>query len=515
MLLSDKRRVVSALAVMAGVFVAGIATGFAVPQAACVWPWGAALVAWTALVAFGWQLSIPRVLFVFAVGVVLALRTESSLENVKEHARCRAPDGGAPRWRLVVEGGVYTSEAKNKNFRWAHFMSYVGPQPVKVVFPLSHGGMVPCIGEEWECAGWLTFPKDPNEKYKARALWVGEKGSARRVKGAGGSSWRRKVHDFSIELSRRMELGLKWCPEVAALNRAMLLGRRAEVSPERKESFVLSGTVHVFAISGLHVMLIAHLLERLLSVMGVSIRLRSVMVMIPVAAYVVLTGSRPSAVRAALMAGFYYSATLFGRRPDSMAAWALAVFTVYGLNPERFFDVGCALSFTVMFGIVVSLKWMTDFSLPTSFMHFMATGPGQWSRRCFGWMFEGYQVSFAAWIAGVPVAARVFGRFTWGGLVANIVAVKLAALVVVFGFVGAVLSFASTSAAAACNLIAGLFTYALLTLADLVAKLPDVSFDVHRWTLLECAAWYGAFILLVFVLERILPPRHNLSGKWW
>ena len=239
------------------------------------------------------------------------------------------------------------------------------------------------------------------------------------------------------------------------------------------------------------------------------------MVMVPVAAYVVLSGSRPSAVRAALMAGFYYSATLFGRRPDSLSACALAVFTVYGLNPERFFDVGCTLSFTVMFGIVAFLKWIKDFSLPRSFVRFMASGQGQWLRRHFGWMFEGYPVSVAAWIAGTPVAARIFGRFTWGGLIANIAAVKLAALVVVFGFVGVAVSFVSTRAAAVCNLIAGLFTYMLLLLADLVARLPEVSFDVHQWTLFECVAWYGAFILLVFSLERVLPPRNSLSGKWW
>lgn len=515
MLLSESRRVVSALSVMAGVFVAGIATGFAVPDAAGFWPWLAAGTAWAALVVFGWSLPCPRAVFVFLVGMALALRTESALDGVKVHSWQRAPGGGAPTWRLVVEGGVFARPAKDKDLLWAQFASHVGPQPVKVVLPVARGAQRPRLGEIWECTGWLKIPKDPRERYKERMLWVGEGGKSRRVEAAGWRAWRRIVRDIGGELSRRMGLGLGWCPEVAALNRAMLLGRRAGVPPSRKESFVVSGTVHVFAISGLHVMLIAHLLERLLSAVGVPVRLRSVFVILPLAAFVVLTGARPSAVRAALMAGFYYSAAFFGRRPDSLAAWSLAVFTVYGLNPERFFDVGCALSFTVMLGIVVWLKWMAAFSPPRAVRQFLSLRPVAWFRRKVGWLLDGYHVSIAAWVAGTPVAARLFGRFTWGGLVANIAAVKLAALSVVFGFAGVAMSFISVKAAVFFNLLAALSTYCLLMLADVVAMLPDVSFSVREWTLLECSAWYGAFVLAFIVLERVLPRRNDLSGEWW
>ena len=104
MLLSDSRRVVSGLSVMAGVFVVGIAAGFAVPWAACAWPWLAMASVWAALVVFGWSLPCPRAVFVFLAGMTLALRTESALDGVKAHSRQRAPGGGAPAWRLVVEG---------------------------------------------------------------------------------------------------------------------------------------------------------------------------------------------------------------------------------------------------------------------------------------------------------------------------------------------------------------------------------------------------------------------------
>ena len=181
----------------------------------------------------------------------------------------------------------------------------------------------------------------------------------------------------------------------------------------------------------------------------------------------------------------------------------------------RFFDVGCALSFTVMLGIVVWLKWMAAFSPPRAVRQFLSLRPVAWFRRKVGWLLDGYHVSIAAWVAGTPVAARLFGRFTWGGLVANIAAVKLAALSVVFGFAGVAMSFISVKAAVFFNLLAALSTYCLLMLADVVAMLPDVSFSVREWTLLECSAWYGAFVLAFIVLERVLPRRNDLSGEWW
>jgi len=527
MLLSDERRVVSPLSLAAGVFVAGIAAGFAVPSAAGAWMWAAVAAAWLALVAFGWRLPCPRALVLFVAGAILAMRTEDSLAAVKARACERSPEGGAPVWRLVVEGQSSRRPAKNPRLEWIGFWSHVGPQPVKVVIGVERGAPAPSPGEVWECAGWLTFPKDGSGRYRVRTLWCGEKGMVRRVEPAGARSWRRWAADASAAVARRMSLGLSWCPEIAALNRAMMLGRRAEVSAERRKSFVVSGTVHIFAISGLHVMMIARLLEVLLKALGLPVRLRAFAVVVAVAAYTMVTGARPSAVRAALMAGFYYSAVIFGRRPDSLAAWSLAVFVVYGLYPERLFDAGCALSFTVMLGIVLWLKWVRALNLGNGW-----TGDDSekkpeeeevsdfrsvmmWVRERLREMVSGYHVSLAAWVAGTPVAARIFGSFTWGGLIANLIAVKLAELTVFFAFLGILAGCLSNVLAVFFNLLAAACTGSLLALAALVAQLPEVSFSVRPWSFLECAAWYGFFVLLLIIAERFLSRRSSLAGEWW
>ena len=77
--------------------------------------------------------------------------------------------------------------------------------------------------------------------------------------------------------------------------------------------------------------------------------------------YVALTGGSPSAVRAAAMASLKFLAPLFWRREDGLVAWSLTFLAVYALDPLMFFDVGCALSFAVMLGLVFWGRFAREF----------------------------------------------------------------------------------------------------------------------------------------------------------
>ena len=142
-----------------------------------------------------------------------------------------------------------------------------------------------------------------------------------------------------------------------------------------------------------------------------------------------LTGARPSAVRAALMAALWFLAPVFGHRPDPLADWSVTAFAVYLLHPERLFDVGCTLSFAVMFGIVLWIDGTRYLVSPLPGAAVSAWRKADWLgrlRRKAGTFAQAMGVSFAAWVVSVPVTACVFGRFTLGGLVTNVVLVLCA-----------------------------------------------------------------------------------------
>ena len=301
----------------------------------------------------------------------------------------------------------------------------------------------------------------------------------------------------------------------------MLLGRRSEIPFERKKVFAAAGTMHVFAISGLHVMMIAGLLRMILARTGLSPCACAACAIPLLTAYVMLTGASPSAVRAASMASLWLGAELFGRKPDSLAAWGNAALVIYGISPEMVFDAGCALSFAVMLGILLWIRWAREFATPLDWLQKIAerenalgnnrcvTALLAWHRRGV-WLLGALGISSAAWIAGAPIMARVFGRIALGSLVSNIVVVPLAGVSVVLGAVGMAASAVVPPIGALFNNLSALCTWIMEQVSEVVALCPGLSWDTLPWSWCDCFIWYMAWIMLFAVLSRHLPRRETV-----
>ena len=283
------------------------------------------------------------------------------------------------------------------------------------------------------------------------------------------------------ELSRRVAIGLGREPEIAAVNRAILLGERGRLPPQMRRTFVESGAIHVFAISGLHVMAFAGLLYWLLRMAFVPLRVAGAVAVPILWAYVWVVGLPPSAVRAATMATLYFAAPLFWRRPDAVKAWALTFLAVYLSSPAKICDVGCALSFAVMLAILLALEC---------------------GKSVGGALAQTLMVSFAAWAAGVPIAAHVFGRVTPGGLLANLALLPSAAVAVCAGALGLMASFVSETVAAHLNNLSALFAKAMVGVSAVVARLPGANVETGSWPTWVCLAWYAALVLLLALAWR-------------
>ena len=317
---------------------------------------------------------------------------------------------------------------------------------------------------------------------------------------AAPSPWDR----FSAALARGLGVGLDWNRELADLDRAILLGRRDGISRDRRRLFADAGTIHVFAISGLHVMVVAWMLNGVLLRLEAPLRVRGLLCLPPLWAYVVLTGAHPSAVRAALMASFHLLATVLDRRPDARVSWSLTAIVVYALHPERLLDVGCTFSFAVMLGIVLWLDCARrlDRLIPAE-----RTG----LRRFVG----EFGVTLVAWAAGVPIAAHVFGRFTPGGLLANYFVLRCARPLVQCGFGALAAGLFCPLLAALLNNAAAGCAWAMVFISERVAALPFSTFEVRPWSYTACAAWYGACLALLLLVKRIHRPGARTPGRWW
>lgn len=290
------------------------------------------------------------------------------------------------------------------------------------------------------------------------------------------------------ELGRRLGIGLERESDVVRMNRAMLLGERL---PRRmRKTFVEAGTVHVCAISGLHVGVVLSVLMVLVGLTGLPSRWAGCLALPVVWLYVLLIGSPPSSVRAATMASMTLLAGVFWRKPDRIRAWVVAFLLMYGIRPELYHDIGCALSFAVALALLL---------MPS---RAVALGTRSWARGLMARFCIAAQTSLVASAASIPILAHAFGQLTLGALVANLFIVPAAVFSVTTAFLGLLASFLFTPLAALLNNLSALATNFMIVFSAAITTLPGASIKVCSWTLRRCLFWYLALFLILYLVQR-------------
>ena len=145
----------------------------------------------------------------------------------------------------------------------------------------------------------------------------------------------------------------------AGLAAALLLGESTALDRDEWDAYVRTGTVHVLAISGQHLVVLAAFVWLMLRAGTVKRRRGAWIVMIVMIGYALLTGARPSAVRAAVMVCVICGGIVLRRPPMPANAFALAWLIVIALNPADPFTAGCQLSFLSVFCLVWGVgRWL-------------------------------------------------------------------------------------------------------------------------------------------------------------
>lgn len=126
---------------------------------------------------------------------------------------------------------------------------------------------------------------------------------------------------------------------------AMFLGSRSQLPYELRDAFVASGTMHLLAISGLHVGILSLFVVRLFHVLGASRGKALIAMMFVICGYTMVTGFRPSVVRATLFLLLFGVSQLLGRQQRLLDLLSLTALIMTIWSPELFVDTGAWLSF--------------------------------------------------------------------------------------------------------------------------------------------------------------------------
>ncbi len=230
---------------------------------------------------------------------------------------------------------------------------------------------------------------------------------------------------------------------------ALVVGTSQGISEASKEAIRKSGLAHLFAISGLHMGIVAGFAFfcfrfTLLGLGGLGLHLHAKKVaallsLLVGAGYLVISGAAIPAQRAFLMLALVLSAVAFDRQAFSPRLVGWAALAILLLRPDSLltpsFQMSCAAVSALIAFAPLWQRWLNQ-----SF--FSAEGQERAAWQVFGAKAGGLMTTSAiATFATAPFVLATFHRLAMAGLVANLLAVPLTGLwILPWGMMGLALS---------------------------------------------------------------------------
>jgi competence protein ComEC len=214
-------------------------------------------------------------------------------------------------------------------------------------------------------------------------------------------------------------------PPHSSILGAVILGDKSRMSLELKEKLNAAGVRHITAVSGMHVAIISSILMSFLAGFSFLKKQAFFISIILIAAFVILTGLQPSAVRAGIMGSLFLLCRQAGRPRSFLNALMLAAVLMLAVNPFLLkSDVGFQMSFLAMLGIIYFLPFF---------------------RKCFqrilgkagetGGLKDILGITFAAQIFTLPVLIYNFGYVSLVSPLTNALIIPILPFLMASGFI--------------------------------------------------------------------------------
>ena len=290
-------------------------------------------------------------------------------------------------------------------------------------------------GDKLQVAGCMMLPEDGFHRRHLRTLGIHHELEGERVDMLGRAdgfhgAWGRLL-GIRDSISRRLTEGFR-TERLGGLYLAMSMGRRDLFPQAERDSFVRSSTIHVFAISGLHVNCLMMAVCLLLRTGCLGKRVAMLVALPFIVFYILLTGAGPSSMRAVLMLSGSSLALCLYRRGNDRHVFCLAALLLLLSNPLCLLHIGFQFSFLIV-GVLV-------YSRPTQGeLERIMTERWRWRRRTGRRMifFRGVRRVLGimascslAWMGCLALTLHVNRLMPFGALAVNLLVQPLAAILV-------------------------------------------------------------------------------------
>ena len=271
-----------------------------------------------------------------------------------------------------------------------------------------------------------------------------------------------------------------------ALLAAILVGKRSSLPGDLRNDFLASGLIHVVAISGFNITLVALAVRRMAGwLIG---RYSVLLAMLALPLYAALAGGEPSVVRATLMGELILLAWLLGRDTDALVTLAVAALAIVLVDPSALADVGFQLSFAGTLGLVVIAPGLSEWLTARTHLPRLAAEP--------------LAVTATASLMVTPIIAHTFERLQLAAVPANLLALAAPVWIMATGAPVAVWAAVGWPFGEVLAWAAWVPLEYLIQAARLAAALPGASIPIPGFSLGHAAAAYAAIALLIVLSGR-------------
>ncbi|MBC5992588.1 ComEC/Rec2 family competence protein [Pontibacter cellulosilyticus] len=315
-----------------------------------------------------------------------------------------------------------------------------------------------------------------------------------------GSEPKSDVLYFSIQLRRQLDNLLQARLDEQreyGISSALILGVKDELDNSIRNAYSQTGTMHVLAVSGLHVGLIFSVLMLVLAKLNRNVQQRvlgAILTLSILWLYAFITGLSPSVLRAVLMFSLVTIGMALGRNTNIYNTVSIAALVLLFINPYNLLEVGFQLSFVAVLGIVY---------LQPRFYKLLEIN---------NWLLDKvwalFTVAMAAQLATFPLGLFYFHQFPVYFWLANLVVVPLATFVLWSGVSALALSWVPGLSWLLFKIHFG-FIWCMNEFNLWVQQLPQAIINGIDITLFQTVLLY--LLLLAFILFMALKKLRYLS----
>ncbi|HWL54686.1 MAG TPA: ComEC/Rec2 family competence protein [Chthoniobacteraceae bacterium] len=287
-------------------------------------------------------------------------------------------------------------------------------------------------------------------------------------------------HWMEATLSRDLEDS----PDVCAVITSVVLGAQADSLRDVQLLFAHTGTLHLFAVSGMNVAMIAVSAGLLLAVFRFPLRAIALTIIPLLWVYCFVTGLTASSLRATIMASITLLGVAIDRPALSWNTLGASALVILLWRPDQLFTPGFQLSF-----LLVAVLLAGSRPVQALFRRLGQPDPflprPLWTRRqsATAWLGHAgggaFAVSLVAWVGSIPLTAYYFHLWSPSTVPANLAAGFLAWAMLMLGLASAVFGSFWGWMSLILNNANWAFSKALLSSTAFLAGLPASHFYVE------------------------------------